>query len=263
MGTVLLSFDIEEFDMPLEYQKVIFFEDQIRLSVIGTNIVLDLLKEHGIKATFFCTAKFAIHASSTIKRISNEGHEIASHAYYHSKFEESHLIKSKKIVEEISQQTVYGFRMPRMMPVNTKSVLSAGYTYDSSVNPVLIPGRYNNLKKKRTIHKEDELIIIPSSATPDLRIPLFWLSFHNFPLSLYKHLCKRTMETDYYLNLYFHPWEFIELNNLKLGMPWYVNRNTGQDMLIRINDLITWMKKEGFSFETIENYLKITNNLQS
>ena len=41
---ILLSFDIEEFDMPFEYGKTISFEDQISISIEGTSLILDLLK---------------------------------------------------------------------------------------------------------------------------------------------------------------------------------------------------------------------------
>ena len=50
---ILLSFDIEEFDMPFEYGKEITFENQIAVSARGTAIILDLLKKHNVKATFF------------------------------------------------------------------------------------------------------------------------------------------------------------------------------------------------------------------
>lgn len=47
---ILLSFDIEEFDMPLEYGKDISFQDQMEISRKGTIIILDLLKKYQIKA---------------------------------------------------------------------------------------------------------------------------------------------------------------------------------------------------------------------
>ncbi|NHW59477.1 polysaccharide deacetylase, partial [Escherichia coli] len=52
---VLLSFDIEEFDMPLEYQGDIPFEEQLKVSQEGLKNILKILKKHQIKATFFST----------------------------------------------------------------------------------------------------------------------------------------------------------------------------------------------------------------
>jgi len=42
---VLLSFDIEEFDMPFEYGKEIPFEDQLSISTEGTLKILAILKK--------------------------------------------------------------------------------------------------------------------------------------------------------------------------------------------------------------------------
>src|SRR6478736_973240 len=131
MPEVLFSFDIEEFDMPLEYGKKISFDQQIRVSDEGTSIILDILKKHEVKATFFSTATYAIHSGNIINRLCKEGHELASHSYFHSQFEHSHLLASKEKLEEISGQRVDGFRMPRMMPVNENEIRDAGYKYNS------------------------------------------------------------------------------------------------------------------------------------
>ncbi|MGY0038580.1 polysaccharide deacetylase family protein [Pedobacter sp. NJ-S-72] len=114
---VLLSFDIEEFDMAFEYGKSITFEDQISISTEGTRIILDLLLKNNLKATFFSTVTFAKNATHLIKRILDEGHELASHGVYHSDFKKEHLLESRLALEELSGVKVAGYRMARMMPV--------------------------------------------------------------------------------------------------------------------------------------------------
>jgi peptidoglycan/xylan/chitin deacetylase (PgdA/CDA1 family) len=49
---ILLSFDIEEFDMPFEYGKSLGFDEQLAISTEGTLAILDILREANIKATF-------------------------------------------------------------------------------------------------------------------------------------------------------------------------------------------------------------------
>lgn len=255
MKRVMLSFDVEEFDMPLEYGKNISFEDQIRISSKGAKIILDILSTHGITATFFSTVMFARHAKDLIQRIKDEGHEIASHGYFHSRFENAHLLDSKLALEEISGQQIKGFRMARMMPVDAESIAEAGYTYNSSLNPVYLPGRYNNFFKPRTLFKTDKIIQLPASATPYFRFPLFWLSFHNVPLWLYKIGCTYAMNSDNYLNIYFHPWEFTDLEDPAYGLPKYVSRNSGQAMTERFNAWVSWMKYKGYRFNTIAEFV--------
>ena len=92
---IYLSFDIEEFDMPKEYGYEIPFDRQISISREGLLSILDLLKKYNAKATFFSTVTFAQQIPDLIQRLLNEDHELASHTYYHSEFEMSHLKRSK------------------------------------------------------------------------------------------------------------------------------------------------------------------------
>lgn len=254
---VLLSFDIEEFDMPFEYGKEISFEEQMSISIEGTNAILNLITKHQIKVTFFSTATFAIHAPEVIKRIVEEGHEIASHTYYHSDFKVEHLKQSKDKLEELTNTEVVGFRMPRMYPVDEKEIFKAGYTYNSSMNPTYLPGRYNHFDKPRTYFKQENVLQIPASVSPIVRFPLFWLSFHNLPLWLYKFIAKTTYKKDKYLNIYFHPWEFTNLNQPeKFNFPGYVSKNTGEQMIERFDNLVHWMKEKKYTFGTFKDFLK-------
>lgn len=255
--TVLLSFDIEEFDMPMEYGKSIPINEQINISREGTLTILDILAEHKIKATFFSTVVFATHAKDLILRIIEEGHELASHGYFHSQFKREHLLQSKQELEKISGKPVNGFRMARMMPVEDKAIQDAGYVYNSSLNPVYLPGRYNNFFRPRTFFQTDYLIQIPASATPVIRLPLFWLSFHNLPQWLYRSACKQTINADHYLNIYFHPWEFIDLTPTKFGLPKFVSKNSGAQMTERFHLWIRWMKNKEYRFSTLSEFAEL------
>ena len=254
---ILLSFDIEEFDMPLEYGKDISFEDQIAISITGTNHILDILDKHEIKATFFSTVIFAQNAPEIIRRIIKGGHELASHGYYHSSFETSHLASSKIALQELSGQEIRGYRMARMKPVDNNEITKAGYFYNSSINPTWLPGRYNNLSKPRKFYKEAGTWQVPASVSPVLRFPLFWLSFHNLPLNVYQWLAQRTHKKDGYLNIYFHPWEFTELNDkARFGFPGYVSRNSGNKMIERMDSFISNLKQKNYRFNTLSDFIQ-------
>jgi len=253
---VLLSFDIEEFDMPFEYGKEISFEDQLSISTEGTQKILAILKKHNLKATFYCTANYAQHKPEVIIQIVNEGHEVASHGFYHSDFKVEHLKQSKDALEKLTGQTVKGYRMARMMPVDEKEIYKAGYQYNSSINPTYLPGRYNNFSKSRRWFYQDGVLQLPSSVSPLVRFPLFWLSFHNLPMGLLKWLCKCTHNKDGYLNLYFHPWEFTDLKQPeRFGFPGYVMKNTGVDFEKRLDEFIGWAQKQGFGFIRTDDFV--------
>jgi peptidoglycan/xylan/chitin deacetylase (PgdA/CDA1 family) len=253
---VLLSFDIEEFDMPLEYKGEIPFEKQISISQTGLKRILDILKKHKAKATFFSTVIFAENSKPLIERLLSEGHELASHTWFHSEFEEKHLKESRERLAQLFSTKVTGLRMPRMMPVDEKAVENAGYSYNSSINPTFLPGRYNNLKVSRTYFWESSVMQIPASVSPNFRVPLFWLSFHNFPLSFYKKLASDTLKNDNYLNIYFHPWEFAEIKDEAFKLPGFTVKNSGKDMVERFDQFISWLKSKDYSFGTFQEFQK-------
>lgn len=253
---ILLSFDIEEFDMPLEYNGEIPLEEQLAVSRNGLQNILRILKENHIKATFYSTVVFAQNNQDLVKQLLSEGHELASHTWFHSEFEEKHLAESKQELEKLFDTKVVGLRMPRMSPVSDNAVSDAGYFYNSSINPTYLPGRYNNFKVSRKPFWQKKVLQFPASVATMFRIPLFWLSFHNFPLGVYKVLSKLSISKTGFLNIYFHPWEFSDISNPKYKLPGFTFKNTAEIMESRFDDFIKWAKKNNYQFSTTRNFLE-------
>jgi len=253
---ILLSFDIEEFDMPLEYNGEIPFAEQLAISRIGLQNILNILKENQIKATFFSTVVFAENNQDLVKQLLSEGHELASHTWFHSDFEEKHLLESRLELEKLFDTKVVGLRMPRMSSVSEDAVSEAGYFYNSSINPTYLPGRYNNFNVSRKPFWQKKILQFPASVSTLLRIPLFWLSFHNFPLWIYKLLSKLSLSSTGFLNIYFHPWEFSDISNPKYKLPAFTFKNTDEEMIARFDDFVKWAKKNNYQFSTTKDFLE-------
>ena len=248
---IALSFDLEEFDLPLEHGIDIPFNKQMEVSRIGAERILDILDSHNVKATFFTTVNFARNAPQVVERLLNGGHELASHGMQHTGFKESDLADSRTALEAIAGKPVTGFRMPRMMKLQESAVAAAGYLYDSSLNPTFIPGRYMNLSTPRMPFMADGVLQIPTSVTPLVRFPLFWLSAHLLPPALYRWLARYTSKHSGLFTTYFHPWEFFNLNTLTdCNLPAMVRLNSGEGMQKRLDALIATMKKRGKRFVT-------------
>ena len=263
--TILLGFDLEEFDLPLENRGWISFEDQLNTSENGANQVLDLLKKYHLKATFFCTVNFVKNRPEVFQRLVREGHEVASHGCFHNLFPPGDYQKSKTELDNISGGNLVGFRMARMQAVDFEEMKDAGYLYDSSLNPTFIPGRYNHLKMPFRWHQMSNGIVeIPSAVTSRYRIPLFWLSFHNFPLQLYFYCLNRVLKTPGYAVLYFHPWEFTNLNEYpERNIPYIIRRNSGDQMILRFQKMVEHYLAKGVVFDTTRNFLKDAGALSS
>lgn len=248
---VLLSFDVEEFDMPLEYGNAIPMELQMELGKKGLDALQPLLKEGNITTTLFTTANFADQYPDTIKALAQQ-HEIASHTYYHSRFETADLTNSRLRLASITGKPVTGLRMPRMKQVPVQDIIDAGYQYDASIHPTWLPGRYNNLHLPRNTYTDRGLLRIPASVSPRLRLPLFWLSLKNYPFALYQQLALQTLRKDGYLSLYYHPWEFTDVRNL--GLPNYTTRHCTGLLLERLHKLTNRLQQEA-SFIGMQEYV--------
>lgn len=252
-GKIVLTFDVEEFDIPMEYGHGIPFDKQIEVTTAGLHNILELLSQHQIRCTFFTTAAYAQKQPALIRMIS-EDHEIASHGRSHSSFSVGDLLSSKQILEGIINKPLHGFRMARFANVDDSEIEKAGYRYNSSLNPTWIPGRYNHSRKSRLPFSSGKLLNIPISVTPIFRIPLFWLSLKNMPSWFFKSLMLRTLKHDGFLSLYFHPWEFVEINGF--GLPWFISRRSGKDMLNRIDHAINVLKCEA-DFITMDEFCRL------
>ena len=126
---ILLSFDTEEFDVPREHGVDFPLDKAMEVSVYGTNKILDCLKKNGVRATFFCTSNFAENAPEVMRRIMDEGHEVAAHGCDHWQPQVSDVSRSKEILERLTGRKIEGYRQPRMFPVSDEEIDRMGYLY--------------------------------------------------------------------------------------------------------------------------------------
>ncbi len=257
MKKFCLTFDIEEFDIA----KGISEEEMYSVSAEGTKKIIKLLEGEGIKATFFVTASFALKYPKLINEIGRE-HEIGCHGYSHreeyEKIDDENayklIKKSKNELEKITGKEIIGFRAPRMKLINSQIIKKAGFKYDASLLPACIPGRYSDFFKPRKMHTKNGLVIIPTSVTPILKIPLIWYGFRNFGL-LYAKSCTRISSiNNSYASMYFHPWEFMDLE--KYYMSKAIKKNTGEKMEDMLRNYIRWCRNR-YSFATMKELLNL------
>lgn len=254
MKNILLTFDVEEFDLLRNSPNCLNKEEEFEISRQGLSSVSDLLFKHNLKATFFTTALFAKKYPNLIKELNKE-YEIACHGYCHS--EEcslQNIAQAKKEIEKIIKNKIYGFRAPRFQIKNIHKLNELGFLYDSSLHPTFIPGRYFNLLKSNKIHKLGKIIEIPPSVLPITRLPIFWLVFKNTPRIYHRLFTRINFLSSHYTMLLFHPWEFADLS--KINLPKYIKRKHSKKLLNLLDNYIQYSKKK-YSFKTISEFLRL------
>ncbi|MBF0265647.1 MAG: DUF3473 domain-containing protein [Gammaproteobacteria bacterium] len=185
--------------------------------------ILDLFAQHQVKATFFTLGWVAERYPDIVKRVVNEGHELASHGYAHKKatsqtrqeFRED-IIKAKQILEDISGKEIKGYRAPSYS-VSKKNLwvheelYDTGHQYSSSVYPVKhdlygIPDA-----PRFTYQCKNGLIEIPISTLKigSKNLPAGGGGFFRlYPYALTRWVINHINKTDQQAtSFYFHPWE--------------------------------------------------------
>ncbi len=116
--------------------------------VEDTYRLLDLLAEHGTRATFFVVGAVAEQFPAMVRRIAAEGHEVGTHGHEHLQAKRigreafaADLRRSVQVLEDIVQQPILGHRAAEFSldgySLWALEVMAAtGIRYDSSVFPI-------------------------------------------------------------------------------------------------------------------------------
>ncbi len=72
-------------------------------STVYTEILLDGLKERGVRATFFLTGREIQYSKNVVKRMSDEGHIVGNHTYSHIDLKRTDYAKAKEEIEKTNE----------------------------------------------------------------------------------------------------------------------------------------------------------------
>jgi polysaccharide deacetylase family protein (PEP-CTERM system associated) len=114
----------------------------------NVDAILAMLAERGTHATYFMLGWVAERYPALVRRIVEQGHELASHGYAHRRATEQNrdefredVTRAKRLLEDISGVAVQGYRAPSFSIGEGNlwalgCLSEAGYQYSSSIYPV-------------------------------------------------------------------------------------------------------------------------------
>lgn len=276
-----LSFDIEDW-FQVESMKSKFpiksWEHQDLRVVESTQKILDLLGKHQVQGTFFILGWIAEKVPGLIEKIYKSGHEIASHGYSHKlNYKMTHdelfedLKYSKKLLEDITGETVYGYRAPTFS-INddvVRALVKIGYRYDSSWNKFATHDRYGRLEDVTMKKMKDHSVFLLNEKLTELCLPVEYLLsksipiagggfFRLYPLWFSKLMFKKYMTDHNYYMFYSHPWEFDTEQPKIKEIGWsnrlrhYINLDNNTD---KIDAFIKYLKELNVEIITAKEYL--------
>ena len=203
----------------------------------NTERLLAIVDEAGAVATCFVVGWVARRFPTLVRRISEAGHELASHSYWHEVIPchtrdtlAQDLGHSRELLEDLSGRKVEGFRAPggSLTPGCAWAfdvLLEQGYRYDSSLSPGYsshggYPSPFTSPHRIRC--ENGELFEIPTS-TVDLGLRRIAYAgggyLRLFPYALVAACIRRDNRAAVPANIYLHPRE-IDPDQPRMELSW-------------------------------------------
>ncbi len=216
----ILTFDIEDWFHPFygenQIQKNNWNEYSSKIDIMVDEI-LEILDNHKFKATFFVLGWFCKNHKDLLKKIIQNGHEIASHGYWHREVYKQKpdeflkdILLAKNELEDATGISIKGYRAPGYsinmnMTWAIDKIKEAGYIYDSSLL---------DFKENISFLENGLLEFAPNS------IKIFKRNFPTnggfffriVPWFFYKFYLKNLNKRNKKLIFYTHSWEVLDVD---------------------------------------------------
>ena len=221
-----LSVDVEDWFQVGAFEKVIDRGDWDSLASRverNTDAVLALFAESGVKATFFTLGWVAKRHPALIRRIVEQGHELASHGWDHQRVFTmdaasfgADLVRTRETLEDAGGVAVTGYRAPsfsidKRTPWAHRVLAEQGYAYSSSVAPVH-HDHYGWPEAPRFAFRplaDADLIEVPVTVADvaGRKLATGGGFFRLLPAALTNFAIRQVTGEGHAAVFYFHPWE--------------------------------------------------------
>jgi polysaccharide deacetylase family protein (PEP-CTERM system associated) len=223
-----MSIDVEDYFQVSAFAPHIRREDWDSLPCRverNIDVILELLDGADAKATFFTLGWIAERYPQVVRRIVDDGHELASHGYGHQRASDltpeqfrDDITHAKHLLEDLGGVAIRGYRAPSFS-ISRKNwwaveeLENAGYVYSSSIYPVR-HDHYGMPDAPRFAHRPNGaggILELPPTTVPMLgrNLPAAgggW--FRLLPYELSRWMLRRVNEQEGApCMFYFHPWE--------------------------------------------------------
>lgn len=223
-----MSIDVEDYFQVSAFAPHIRREDWDTLPCRverNVDVILGLLDETHSRATFFTLGWIAERYPQVVRRIVDNGHELASHGYGHQRASDltpgqfrDDITRAKQLLEDLGGVAIRGYRAPSFS-INRKNwwavkeLENAGYVYSSSIYPVR-HDHYGMPDAPRFPHRpngEAGILELPPTTVP--LMGRNWPAagggwFRLLPYSMSRWMLNRVNTADRApCMFYFHPWE--------------------------------------------------------
>jgi polysaccharide deacetylase family protein (PEP-CTERM system associated) len=274
-----MTVDVEDYFQVSAFEPYIPREDWDRLPCrVERNVdrTLLLFADGGVRATFFVLGWIADRYPALVRRIVDEGHEVASHGWSHVRVTQQgveafrdDVVRTKALLEDVSGEAVQGYRAASYSIGESNlwalDVLEqTGHRYSSSIFPIR-HDLYGMPRAPRFAFRPNEesgFLEIPMTtvAVGSKKLPCAgggW--FRLFPYAFSRWALRRVNGDDGQSGIfYFHPWEIDPDQPRQRGLDaktrfrHYVNLRRMESRLRRLIDDFQWGRMDEVFLQSSE-----------
>lgn len=203
----------------------------------NTHELLDILAGVGARSTFFVLGWVARRYPALVRRIVDDGHELASHTDRHKQLRllprrelAEELQRSRESLEQVSGTRVLGVRAPNFSISDAvlDAMAEAGYWYDSSYFSLPAHKRYGRLSEaidpeQSVVEIRPGLLELPMSRVSVGRMALPWAGgayFRLIPYRVFRRGVAARLRRRSWFMFYLHPWELDGDEAAPAGLPY-------------------------------------------
>jgi len=223
-----MTVDVEDYFQVSAFEPHIAKADWERLPCRverNLNRILDLFAEHGVRGTFFTLGWVAERYPQLVRRLVDEGHELASHGWAHVRVTQQEpedfradVSRTKALLEDLAGAPVRGYRAASYSIGAgnlwaLKVLEEQGHAYSSSIYPIRhdLYGMPQAPRFAFRPHQGSEFLEIPVTTVQlgEAKLPCGGGGyFRLFPYVLSRWALQRVNHRDGQPGIfYFHPWE--------------------------------------------------------
>ncbi|MFP6834844.1 MAG: XrtA system polysaccharide deacetylase [Pseudomonadales bacterium] len=224
-----LSFDVEDYFQVSAFNQAIdrsAWDSHPQRVAQNTRLLLGLLDEHAIRATFYVLGWVADRQPDLVNEIAQAGHEVACHGYSHKliytqapeEFAEE-TRRARCVLKDLAQQPVVSYRAATYSITQASlwaldTLVEQGFTADSSIFPIR-HDRYGLLGGPLEPHylelRNGGRLLefpIPTVKFGPLTLPVSGGGyFRLYPYGLSRMPCRKVNSQNRPFVFYLHPWE--------------------------------------------------------
>lgn len=239
----------------------------------NTDRLLELFDRANVRSTFFVLGWVAERFPALVRRIAEQGHEVASHGFHHQllymltpkQFRED-VRAAKAALEDVSGLPVLGFRAPSYSVIESSMwaldvLIEEGHVYDSSIFPIH-HDRYgipNSPRHAYTLKRAGgSLLEVPGSTVRvgGVNLPIAGGGyFRQLPYAWTKWGIARVNRVEREpVVFYMHPWELDpDQPRMRVSRATRVRHYRGLD---RTSDRLTRLLQD-FRFDSVRSVLSL------